>query len=105
MTSKTTGEQIGALEFYPSRMLVSRIIKKGLHPYTSRSVIKFLEEKSFQPLYRKYEDLMNEKGSLPIDVLRSEAEVCAKMINRAEMKLCGGPVEASVQTWEEPKTS
>jgi hypothetical protein len=56
-----------------------------LHPYTLRSAIKLCDEKGLSPLYRKYENLMGENG-LPIDVMLSEAESFAKMINGAEME-------------------
>ena len=101
LKSKDNGEQIGVLEFAPDGMLICSIIKKGLHIFAIRSVTDLLEEKDPQPLYKKYEAHKDEKGNLPRDILRSEAEACAKMINEAGLKISGIPVTASVAEWIE----
>ena len=100
LKSKESGEQIGVLEFDPSGMLMCQMIKKGLHVFALRSVTKLLEEKGFKPLYKKYEAQKDNAGNLPEDILRVEAEACAKIINEAEMTIGGIPVIASVEEWQ-----
>jgi len=100
LKSKESGEQIGVIEFEPDGMLICSIIKKGLHVFSLRSVMNLLDEKDPQPLYKKYEAQKDEKGCLPSDILRAEAEVCAKMINVAELNIAGIPVDASVVEWQ-----
>lgn len=101
LKSKDSGEQIGVLEFSPDGMLICSIIKPGLHVFSLKSVIKILDEKDPRPLHKKYEAQRDENGNLPREILRSEAEACAKMINDAEMKIAGIPVDANVVEWQE----
>ena len=100
LKSKDGGEQVAVLEFEPDGMLICSIIKKGLHIFALRSVTNLLDEKDPLPLYKKYEDRKDEAGNLPREILRSEAEACAKNINDAEMKIDGIPVTASVEEWQ-----
>ena len=100
LKSKENGEQIGVLEFDPSGMLICQMIKPGLHVFSLRSVMKLLDEKGFKPLYKKYEAQKDEAGNLPRDILRAEAEACAKIINEAETTIGGIPVTASVEEWQ-----
>ena len=102
MTSKENGEQIGVIEFDPSGMLICRMIKQGLHVYALRTVIDLSNEKGFPPLYQKYKTQMDEKGNLPKDILSSEADSYAEMVNNVEIKIGGIPVEVSVRKWQEP---
>jgi len=62
--------------------------------------MKLLDEKGFQPLYKKYEAQKDEAGNLPRDILRAEAEACVNIINEAEMEIGGIAVTASVQEWQ-----
>lgn len=96
LKSKDSGEQVGVLEFEPDGMLICSIIKVGLHVFAIRSVTNLLDEKDPEPLYKKYEALKDENGNLPREILRAEAEACAKMINEAGLRIDGIPVNASV---------
>jgi len=60
--------------------------------------MSLLDEKGFKPLYKKYEK--DEAGNLPRDILRAEAETCAKIINQAGIDIGGIPVTASVEEWQ-----
>jgi len=102
LTSKENGEQIGVIEFDPSGMLICRMIKRGLNEYALRTVINLSDEKGFPPLYKKYKTRMDEKGNLPKDVLSSEADAYAEIVNEANVKIGGIPVNASVREWQEP---
>jgi hypothetical protein len=103
LTSKEDGGQVAVIEFGPDGMLVNSIIKPGVHVFALRSVMKLLDEKGFQPLYKKYEAQKDEAGNLPRDILRAEAEACARIINEAEMTIAGILVDASVEEWPEQK--
>jgi len=100
LKSRDGGEQIGVLEFEPDGMLICSIIKKGLHVFAIRSVTNLLEEKAPLPLYKKYEAQKDDAGNLPREILREEAEAYAQMINEAELKIAGIPVDASVVEWQ-----
>jgi len=97
LKSKENGEQIGVIEFGPDGMLMCQMIKCGLHVFALRSVINLLEEKGVKPLCKKYEK--DEAGNLSRDILRAEAEACAKIINEAETTIGGIPVTSSVEEW------
>jgi len=97
LRSKENGEQVAVIEFGPDGMLMCQMIKKG-SVFALRSVISLLEE----PLYKKYESQKDEAGNLPREILISEAESFAKIINGAKMKIGGIPVTASVEEWNEP---
>jgi hypothetical protein len=103
LTSKTTGEQVAVIEFEPGGMLVNSLIKTGLHAYALRSAMNLLEQKGFQPLYKKYKSMKDEAGNLPKEILREEAEACAKIFNDAELTIGGIPVIAKAVEWEVPE--
>lgn len=103
LKSRENREQIGVLDFEPDGMLVNSIIKPGLHVFSLRSVMMLLDEKAPIPIYKKYEAQMDENGNLPREILHSEAEAYAKIINEAEMEVGGIPVIASVEEWQEQK--
>lgn len=102
LKSRESGEQIAVIEFEPDGMLINSMIKPGLHVYALRSVMNLLEKKGFQPLYKKYNSQFDEAGNLPREILSDEAEACAKIINEAEMKIGGVPIDASVVEWQVP---
>ena len=103
LKAKASTEQVAVIEFGLDGMLVNSIIKPGVHVFALRSVMKLLDEKGFQPLYKKYEAQKDEAGNLPRDILRAEAEACANIINGAEMTIAGIAVIASVEEWQEQK--
>ena len=99
LTSKENGEQVAVIEFGLDGMLVNTMIKPDLHVFALRSVMKLLDEKGFKPLSKKYEAQKNEAGNLPKEILRSEAENSAKIVNDADLQMAGIPVNASVVEW------
>jgi len=99
LTSKEDGGQVAVIEFGPDGMLVNSIIKPGVHVFALRSVMSLLDEKGFQALYKKYETQLAD-GNISREILRSEAEACAKIINEAGMKIAGIPVDASIVEWQ-----
>ena len=99
LKSKENGEQVAVIEFGLDGMLVNSIIKPGVHVFALRSVMKLLDEKGFQPLYKKYEAQKDETGNLSRDILRAEAEASSKIINEAGMEISGIPVTAIVVEW------
>ena len=103
LKAKENGEQVAVIEFGPDGMLMCQMIRSGLHAFALRSVVRLLEVKGFQPLYKKYESQKDETGNLSRDILRAEAEASSKIINEAEMKIGGIPVAASVEEWPEQK--
>jgi hypothetical protein len=102
LTSKESGEQVAVIEFEPDGMLINQMIKSGVHVYALRSAMNLLEKKGFQPLYNKYKDLKDEAGNLPREILREEAQACAKIFNDAEMTIGGIPVNAEMVEWQVP---
>jgi hypothetical protein len=99
LKSKESGEQIGVLKFEPDGMLMCQMIKSGLHVFALRSVMQILKEKAPLPVYEKYASQKDEKGHLPREILRKEAESYAKIINDAEMEIGCIPVTATVEEW------
>ena len=95
---KSEGKQIAVIEFGLDGILICQMIKPGLHVFALRSFINLLEE----PLYKKYESQKDEAGNLPREILITETEAFAKIINGAKMKIGGVPVTASVEEWNEP---
>jgi hypothetical protein len=102
LKSKETGEQVAVIEFEPDGMLVNSMIKTGIHVFALRSVMNLLEEKDPLPLYKKYEALKDESGNLPREILREEADSVAKILNEAEIKIGGIPVNAMKVEWQVP---
>jgi len=74
------------------------VIKRGMHPYALRPVTELLPE----PLYQKHAGVIEDKGSLPGDVLYDEAEKFAGIVNGKEMVVGEIPVRASAIYWQEP---
>ena len=99
LVEKGTGKQIAVVEFSPTGMLCFSLIQKGMHVFVLKGIERELQNKGLkQPLYKKYTDLLRQKGRLPQAILRAEATFYAEALNRSRRKVTVGThvVEATM---------
>ncbi len=96
ISDKETHEQLAVLELDPSGMLVSSSLTKKIHPYSLRSFVNLID----QPIYKKYAEVLAREKVLPLELMMTETQLIADLINAQSMTLSGATIVASTAQCE-----
>ena len=95
ISEKETSKSLGVIELDPSGMMITAAFEGGPNPH---SMGKFADHLLDQPIYKKYADVLARDKVLSPDLMMTETQLIAGLINRQSMTLGGVPVVArSVQ--------
>lgn len=91
ISNKDTGEDLAVLVLEPSGMLVASSLAKMIHPY---SVMKFIDRVLDQPVYQKHADVLALDKELSLEMLKTETQCIADLINAQSRALGSVPIVA-----------
>jgi hypothetical protein len=77
-------------------MLVSSSLTKKIHPYSLRSFVNLID----QPIYKKHADVLAREKVLSLELMMTETQLIADLINAQSMTLSGAKIVASTAQCE-----